>query len=334
LIDIVKNERPPQPLLDVRGLSASFATGKADVLAVQDVSLNLAKGEILGLVGESGCGKSATIRSILGLIRHPGRVTAGEVIFNGRDLRKIPPAELRSIRGKNIGFVAQNPFGSLNPILSVQKQFYNLINAHERKGAAECRDIAEAMLASVGLPQPRSILNGYTHELSGGMAQRVVIAMALTLDPDLVVADEPTTALDVTIQRQVLDLLSKAVRDQNRGALLVTHSLGVVRQYCDRVAVMYAGRVIEEGPVEAVLGSPSHPYTALLMASVPRFGRELNVDQGEVPKITVGARGCSYRPRCDRGLPVCETETPIARGSAGVRHVACHNPIGASRVAG
>jgi oligopeptide/dipeptide ABC transporter ATP-binding protein len=316
-------------MLEVRGVTTRFETRRGNVRAVNDVSFTVERGEIVGIVGESGCGKSATIRSILGLIQPPGRVVAGEVLLDGRDLLRSSRRELRRVRGGQIGFVAQNPFASLNPILTLERQFHNVVRAHRgRVSRADSRELALAMLRAVGIPGPERILRGYSHELSGGMAQRVVIALAMVLDPQLVVADEPTTALDVTIQRQILDLMRDLVLRQGRSLLLVTHDLGVVAQYCDRVVVMYAGRVVETGPVSEVFPRPAHPYTLALRQSVPRRGERIRVLQGRVPSLIDYPPGCPYAQRCAFRFEPCDSVVPellpaFPDGPA-ARLVSCH----------
>jgi peptide/nickel transport system ATP-binding protein len=297
--------------LEVRGLTTRFMTRRGAVQAVNGVSFDVPAQRIVGLVGESGCGKSATIRSILGLVPPPGQVVAGEARLDGVDLLSLPGRELRRIRGTRVGFVAQNPFGALNPILKVRRQFHNVIAAHRPSASREeTLAIAREMLGRVGIPGVERVLDGHAHELSGGMAQRVVIAMALSLDPELVVADEPTTALDVTIQRQILDLVRDLVVNGGRSMLLVTHDLGVVAQYCDDVVVMYAGKVVESGPVREVFRAPAHPYTLALLESVPRRGELLRPLTGRVPDLIDYPRGCPYRFRCRLADDGCETGTP------------------------
>ena len=302
------------PLLDVRDLHVEFRSRRRTVYAVNGVSFSIGEGETVGLVGETGCGKSATVRAIIGLLKSPGLVTAGEVRLDGADLVGLPPRQLRRIRGSSIGFVPQNPFGALNPVLRIERQFRNVIRAHRRGGRAEIRRTALAMLNSVGIADPERVLRGYAHELSGGMAQRVVIALAMVLNPRLVVADEPTTGLDLTIQRQILDLIRDLAETEGRSMLLVTHDVGVVAQYCSRVLVMYAGQVVETGPVRAVLKEPAHPYTELLLAAVPRRGERLVGAQGTVPTLLQLPPGCFFYDRCPyRSDPRCATEAPPLR---------------------
>ena len=318
-------------MLEVKGITTRFETRAGDVKAVNDVSFSVGSGEIVGIVGESGCGKSATIRSILGLVPPPGRVVAGEVLLDGKNLLAMSKRRLRQIRGAQIGFVAQNPFGALNPILRIDRQFHNVISAHRKHvSRADSRAMARDMLVSVGIPGPDRVLDGHAHELSGGMAQRVVLAMAIVLDPQLVIADEPTTALDVTIQRQILDLMREVVTRDERSMLLVTHDLGVVAQHCDRVVVMYAGRVVESGPVASVFSRPAHPYTSALIRAVPRRGRRVHVLQGRVPNLIDYPPGCPYADRCAHRIERCRVEVPellpVFPQDSATRVAACHVP--------
>ena len=316
------------PLLSVCDLSTEFPTRHGTVHAVNGVSFEVKRGAIVGVMGESGCGKSVTIRSILGLVPPPGRVTGGVVEFEGNDLLKMARNDLRELRGDSIGFVAQNPFGALNPILRVREQFRNVIQAHRHDVSGdECDARATSMLNDVGIPGPARVMGGYAHELSGGMAQRVVVAMAMVLDPRLVIADEPTTALDVTIQRQILDLMQGLVRDEDRSMLMVTHDLGVVAQYCDEVVVMYAGKVAERGRAEDVFSSPAHPYTQALIRSVPQRGKAIEVLRGRVPDLVDYPSGCPFADRCAYVHDRCLTEAPplyeVATSGAS-RQASCH----------
>ena len=315
-------------MLEVRGLQAQYDTRRGPLHAVNGVSFTVYDGEIVGLVGESGCGKSATIRAVLGLLRRPGRVTGGEVIFDGRDLLKLPPKQLRSVRGASIGFIAQNPFAALNPILRVDRQFYNAIRAHRKDVTRrESRGMAEKRLSEMGIADPTRVLDGWAHELSGGMSQRVVIALVTLLNPSLIVGDEPTTALDVTIQRQVLDLLHDVVLESNRSMLLVTHDLAVVSEYCSRVIVMYAGTVVEIGRVVDVFANPRHPYTKALLEAVPRRGQELRPLLGRVPDLVEYPVGCPFSSRCEFVRAECATPPQLVEDALG-RSVACHVPAG------
>jgi len=263
-------------VLSVSGLTTEFFTRTSTTRAVDDISFEVPDSTAVGIVGETGSGKSVTVRSIMRLLPTQGRVTGGSVEFDGVDLRSASGRQLRSIRGRSIGFVAQNPFGALNPILSIEKQFANVIRAHRRMKRAEVHELALERLQAVQVRGAERVLRGYAHELSGGMAQRIVIALAMVHDPSLVIADEPTTALDVTVQRQILDLVHEQISSASRSLLLVTHDLGVVAQYCQQVVVMTAGRIVESGPVADVFGDPQHEYTKQLLSAIP-----------PVPRLTV-----------------------------------------------
>lgn len=314
-------------MLEVSGLVTQFTVRHGIVHAVNDVSFEVRNGELVGLVGESGCGKSATVRSIMGLVDAPGRVVGGSVRLNGRELLGLPRRELRKIRGAQIGFVGQNPFAALNPVLKIEAQFANVARAHGRQRAAQARELAQARLSAVQMPAVERVLRGYAHELSGGMAQRVVIALAMLLDPELLIADEPTTALDVTVQREILETLRDLLARQTRSMLLVTHDLGVVAQYCDSVIVMYAGRVVERGPVKTVFRSPSHPYTQALLEAVPRPGRPVRQLRGSLPDPLHYPIGCPYAARCPLAADVCATTFPERRPTKTGAEVACHFPL-------
>lgn len=263
---------PPERVLDVRGLSVSIATPDGEVNPVRGVDLSVDRGEIVGIVGESGCGKSTTIKGILRLLGSNSTVTADAIDLVGHgNLATTPDKRMREVRGRRIGFVAQNPFGSLNPIYSIERQFHEVQKAHGNKMSKKrSRELAHRMLADVGIVDPARVLGGYAHQLSGGMAQRVVIALATSLSPDLLIADEPTTGLDATVQAQILDLISGLVRSEQRSMLLVTHDLGVIAQYCQRVIVMLDGRIVEHGDVMKVMVDPDHDYTRKLINSVPK----------------------------------------------------------------
>ncbi|MCY3952495.1 MAG: ABC transporter ATP-binding protein [bacterium] len=321
---------PTASLMEVSDLRVQFRSRRRTVHAVNGVSFSIGEGETVGLVGETGCGKSATVRAIIGLLKSPGRVTAGSVRLEGTDLVGLQPRQLRRIRGASIGFVPQNPFGALNGVLRIERQFANVIRAHGRGRRGEIRSTALDMLDAVGIADPERVLRGYAHELSGGMAQRVVIALAMVLNPRLVVADEPTTGLDLTIQRQILDLIRDLAETEARSMLLVTHDVGVVAQYCSRVLVMYAGQVVEAGPVRRVLTAPAHPYTEALLAAVPRRGERLAGAQGTVPTLLELPPGCFYYDRCQyRSDPRCATEAPVLREVGPGHWAAVHYDKGA-----
>ena len=316
-------------LLEVRGLTTTFARGKAPLHAVQDVSFSLREGEILGLVGESGSGKSVTLRSLLGISRRYGQVS-GEVRWLGQDLLSMPERKLRPIRGGQIAMIFQEPMTSLNPLLTVGVQLTETLKAHTDLGRAARRDRAIEMLDHVGIPAAASRLNDYPHQFSGGMRQRVMIAIALAAQPRLLLADEPTTALDVTIQAQILDLILQLADEMNMGVILVTHDLGVVAQTCSNVAVMYAGRIVEQGPVRALLGTPQHPYTAGLMRSVPQDvapRTRLYSVPGTPPSLHALPTGCAFAPRCQNVQQICHTMRPPLDRVGPDRLAACFHPI-------
>jgi len=288
-------------LLDVRGLQTSFHTSDGVVRAVTGVDFHVNRGEVMGLVGESGCGKSVTSLSIMRLIVPPGRIEGGEVVFAGRNLLELSERQMRALRGEAISMIFQQPQSSLNPVYDVGMQLGEVLELHRkmRRGAARAR--ALELLAMVGIPDPRRRLDAYPHELSGGMAQRVMIAMALACEPELLIADEPTTALDVTIQAQILDLMRTLQRETNTAMILITHDLGVVAEMCDRVAVMYAGEIVEQTDVASLFEEPRHPYTQGLIGSVPVLGREqdeLSVIPGTVPNLIDLPEACRFAPRC------------------------------------
>jgi oligopeptide/dipeptide ABC transporter ATP-binding protein len=314
-------------LLEVRDLETEFATRAGTVHALNGVSFSVAQGEIVGLVGESGCGKSTAVRSIIRLVQPPGEVSAGTARLDGVDLLSLPTEQLRQVRGRDIGFVSQNPFGALNPVYRIERQFRNVMRAHRKVSRVEVRETATDLLLATGIPDPERVLRGYAHEISGGMAQRVVIAIALCLNPKLLIADEPTTALDLTVQRQILEMIHKLVVEASRSMLLVTHDLSVVATYCDRVVVMYAGKVVEEGRTAHVLAHPAHPYTAALMAAVPGSGTKPVALRGTVPDLIDYPAGCPYRDRCPRAVDRCATEAPGLAAGPGETFVSCHKPI-------
>ena len=311
------------PLLQVRDLATEFATRDGVLRAVQGVSFDLARGEVLGLVGESGSGKSVTGFSILGLIDAPGRIAGGSVCFDGRELVGLPESQLRALRGKRIAMIFQDPMMTLNPVLSIETQMVETVLAHEPVSRSAARERALAALAQVGIADPASRLPQYPHQFSGGMRQRVAIAIALLNRPDLIIADEPTTALDVTVQAQILRLLLDLQRDLGLAILLITHDLGVVARVAHRVSVMYAGEVVESAPVEALFAHPTHPYTSGLLGCVPVPGKvargaPLGSIAGVVPRLGPEFRGCGFRDRCAHAAPACAQT--IARRAAGPRH--------------
>ena len=278
------------------------------------MSFDIKKGEIVGLVGESGCGKSVTSLSIMQLLKDtPGKVTNGEIIFQGRNLLDASKKEMLDIRGDKMSMIFQEPMSSLNPSMRIDKQMIEGIRLHTPLTKAEARKKAADILSQVGIPDPQRVLKNYPHQLSGGMSQRVMIAMAMSCEPDLLIADEPTTALDVTIQAQILELMKKIQQDKGMSILLITHDLGVVAEMCSRVIVMYAGKIVEEAPVEILFANPTHPYTQGLIASVPKLGSGVKVlpsIPGSVPDLSAMPKGCRFAPRCKYATEKCHQEQP------------------------
>ena len=296
-----RKPRGERPLLEVSGLRTSFATRDGVVRAVDGISFSVDRGEIMGLVGESGCGKSVTSLSIMRLVPPPGRIEAGTVVFDGRDLLTLRSEQMRSIRGQQLAMIFQQPTSSLNPVWDVGRQIGETLEIHRGMRRKEARTRALDLLRLVGIPDPERRLRSYPHELSGGMAQRIMIAMALACEPDLLIADEPTTALDVTIQAQILDLLRNLRDELGTAIILITHDLGVVAEMCDRVAVMYAGEIVEQTDVGRLFRDPRHPYTRGLIGSIPvpgEVGHELAVIPGNVPNLIDLPSGCRFAPRC------------------------------------
>jgi oligopeptide/dipeptide ABC transporter ATP-binding protein len=334
-------------LLSVQDLSVSFAAGRERLAVVHDVSLRLEPGTTLGVVGESGCGKSVTSLAIIRLLGRGAQVDHGSVSFDGRDLLQLPEAQMREIRGREIAMVFQDPMSSLNPVLTIGEQTAEVFRRHQRASRRDARARAAELLRRVGIPASEAALSRYPHEFSGGMRQRVMIATALALSPKLLIADEPTTALDVTIQAQVLELMRRLVHDSGAALMLVTHNLGVIAGMAERVAVMYAGRIVEEGATADLFARPAHPYTVGLMHSLADSrsrGRELVPIPGTVPDPRRRTEGCAFAPRCRWRLPRCWTERPqltaapgAAAGQPGsgvpAHRAACHNPVAADEVA-
>lgn len=308
---------PQDALLRVDDLSVAFATERGDALAVDGVSFSLNRGEVLSLVGESGCGKSATAMSVLRLIPEPpGRIAGGRVVFDGQDLTAMAERDLEHIRGNRIGMVFQEPMTSLNPVFRVGEQIAEPLRVHRRMKRADALAKAAALLDEVGIPDAAKRLRDFPHQLSGGMRQRVMIAMAVACEPDCIIADEPTTALDVTVQKQVLQLLTRLTRDRGNSLLLITHDLGVVHETADRVAVMYSGKIVEEAPVKALFANPSHPYTRGLMLSRPRLDPSARHERlpsipGVVPNPLARPEGCTFRDRCPVAMAQCVTPPPV-----------------------
>jgi len=300
------------PLLDVQHLTTVFDVAGRALRAVDDVSFEVRKGETLGLVGESGSGKSLTAYSILRLVQPPGRIASGRVLFQGRDLLALPEREMRKVRGAGIALIFQEPMTALNPVFTVGDQIAEAMLVHGLATRAEAKRRAVELLDAVRVAEPDRRVRDYPHQLSGGMRQRVLIAMAIACRPSLVIADEPTTALDVTIQAQILDLLREMREAFDLSMLLISHDLGIIAGSADRIAVMYAGRLVEQGPVRDVFRSPAHPYTKALLASIPSgaTGRRLKAIEGSVPPLTELPRGCAFAPRCPDALPQCQLEPP------------------------
>ncbi len=329
------------PLLEISGLKTQFSSEEGAVLAVDDVSFQLPGGTTLGVVGESGCGKSVTALSIMRLVAEPpGRIVAGEIRFRGTNLLALPEAEMRRIRGNEISMIFQEPMTSLNPVFSVGEQIAEAVRLHQKLSRAPAWLRAIEMLRLVGIPAPEQRAESYPHQLSGGMRQRVMIAMALACNPSLLIADEPTTALDVTIQAQILELIQRLQRERQMAVLLITHDLGVVAETCEQVVVMYAGRVVERAGVRELFATPAHPYTAGLLRSIPSFEgvgsapagerRRLLAIPGMVPSLRALPTGCRFRDRCDRAVEVCaRVDPPIELKRAG-QLAACHNPVPAT----
>jgi oligopeptide/dipeptide ABC transporter ATP-binding protein len=296
------HERPRTGrLLEVKGLRTSFHTREGVVRAVTGVDFHVDRGEIMGLVGESGCGKSVTSLSIMRLVAPPGRIEAGEVLFDGEDLLKLPINDMRRLRGDRISMIFQQPTSSLNPVMDVGRQIGEVLEIHRKMKEGAARKRALELLKMVGIPDPERRLKAFPHEMSGGMAQRVMIAMGLALEPELLIADEPTTALDVTIQAQILDLMRGLQRETGTAIILITHDLGVVAEMCDRVAVMYAGEIVEQADVATLFREPKHPYTQGLIGSIPVMGivrDELATIPGNVPNLIDLPIGCRFAPRC------------------------------------
>jgi peptide/nickel transport system ATP-binding protein len=312
-------------LLSVRNLCVEIPTRRATLVALDDVSFNIDEGEVLGVVGESGAGKSITGSAVIGLIDPPGRVAGGEIVFAGRRIDNLAPEAMRHLRGRDIGAVFQDPLTSLNPLLTVGRQLAQTITAHLNMPPSEARERALRLLTEVGIPAAKERLDSYPHELSGGMRQRVVLALAFCCEPRLIIADEPTTALDVSVQAQVVDLLRRMCRERGTAVMLITHDMGVIAETADRIGVMYAGRLIEIGPAHAVLKAPAHPYTRGLMASIPTMKRrtaELLQIQGSMPRLTAIPPGCAFHPRCVERLARCTHDRPDMTDADG-RSVAC-----------
>jgi peptide/nickel transport system ATP-binding protein len=314
------------PLLEVNNLRVEFPTRRGVLTAVDDVSFTIDEGEVLGVVGESGAGKSITGAAIIRLIEPPGRIAGGEVRLNGRRIDTLPPEEMRRVRGRQIGAIFQDPLTTLNPLYSIGRQLVETMQTHLGLSDREARARAIRWLEDVGIPGGAQRIDSYPHQFSGGMRQRVVIALALCAEPRLVIADEPTTALDVSIQAQVIALLKRLCREHGTAVMLITHDMGVIAETADRVAVMYAGRIAEIGPVREVVKNARHPYTEGLMGSIPplthRVARLRQID-GAMPRLTDIPKGCAFNPRCGRAFDRCRSERPELMATGGPSRAAC-----------
>lgn len=314
-------------ILEIKGLSTHFYTEEGVVYAVDDVSFQMEKGETLGIVGESGSGKSVTALSINGLIPSPpGKIVAGQIVFEGEDLLKKTNKEMRRIRGEKIAMIFQEPMTALNPVLTVGYQITETIRIHQKLNRQQSRKVALEILARVGIPLPEKRIDEYPHQLSGGMRQRVMIAIALSCNPQLLICDEPTTALDVTIQAQILELINDLKKVLGTSVIMITHDLGVVAQITEKIIVMYAGQIVESGTTKEILLEPKHPYTQALLASIPtpeKDGEELHVIKGMVPSLSRLPDGCLYHPRCDLAMEICKTKKVDLCNIGGNRQVRC-----------
>jgi len=302
-----------EPLLSVRELKVEFPTRRGALTAIDGVSLEIAPGEVLGIVGESGAGKSVTGAAIIGLIEPPGRIASGEIRLAGQRIDHLPPDALRHIRGKRIGMVFQDSLTSLNPLYRIGDQLVETITTHSDVSAAQARRQALALLAEVGIPAPELRIDNYPHQFSGGMRQRVVLALALAPQPELLIADEPTTALDVSVQAQIIALIRRLTRQRGTAVMLITHDMGVIAEIADRVAVMYSGRIVEIGPVRDVVRAPLHPYTRGLMGSIPSLDGDvarLTQIPGSMPRLAAIPLGCAFHPRCPRAFAACAKVRP------------------------
>ena len=312
-------------ILSVRGLKVQFPTRRGILTAVDDVSFSIAPGEVLGVVGESGAGKSITGMAVIGLLEPPGRIAAGEVLLEGRRIDRLRHEEMRRIRGRKIGVIFQDPLTSLNPLYTIGQQLEETILTHLPLSNVQAREKALSLLREVGIPAPEARYSNYPHHFSGGMRQRVVIALALAGEPRLLIADEPTTALDVSIQAQIIALIKRLAAERGAAVMLITHDMGVIAETAQRVAVMYAGRIVEIGPVREVIHAPRHPYTVGLMGSIPRISPEqtklVQID-GAMPRLNAIPRGCAFNPRCPRRFERCLAERPDLV-QAGATRAAC-----------
>ena len=315
-----------EPVLSVRNIRVEFQTRRHTLRAIDGVSFDIAKGEVLGVVGESGAGKSVTGSAVIGLIDPPGRIAGGEIRLSGLRIDNLPPEEMRKVRGKRFGMIFQDPLTSLNPLYRIGDQLIETIRTHLALSEQAARKRAIDLLAEVGIPAPEKRIDGYPHEFSGGMRQRVVIALAICAEPELIIADEPTTALDVSVQAQIIALIKRLGRDHGTAVMLVTHDMGVIAETCDRVAVMYSGRIAEIGPVQDVIRNPLHPYAKGLMGAIPTLtGEDHRLVQipGAMPRLSAIPPGCPFNPRCAAAFDRCRTERPEPKPH-GAQAVACH----------
>lgn len=317
-----------EKLLEIKNLRTYFYTEDGVVPAVDDVSFHVKSGETLGIVGESGCGKSVTSISILRLVPNPpGKIMEGsEIIFNGRNILEIPENDMRKVRGNEISMIFQEPMTSLNPVFKIGKQIEEVMFLHEKMSKASAREKAVEMLKLVGIPRPEKVVDEFPHVLSGGMRQRAMIAMALACNPKLLIADEPTTALDVTVQAQILELMKELKEKMNSSVILITHNLGVVAETCDRIIVMYAGKIVEEGDANSIFEKPLHPYTQGLLASIPSLDRKqekLDSIPGVVPNPLNMPKGCRFSPRCSKAMKICKEKSPSTVVLGEERRVSC-----------
>ncbi len=315
------------PVLSVRDLRVEFVTRRGILKAIDGISFDIGKGEVLGVVGESGAGKSVTGSAVIGLIDPPGRIASGEIWLSGARIDNLPPEEMRKVRGKRIGMIFQDPLTSLNPLYRVGEQLIETIQTHTNLSSAAARKRAIELLTEVGIPAPERRIDGYPHEFSGGMRQRVVIALALCAEPELIIADEPTTALDVSVQAQIIALLKRLGREHGTAIMLVTHDMGVIAETADRVAVMYSGRIAEIGPVRDVVQNPLHPYATGLMGAIPSLAQDADARlvqiPGSMPRLSAIPPGCPFHPRCPHAWERCTRDRPEPIQRAAHR-VACH----------
>ncbi|MCM3117658.1 ABC transporter ATP-binding protein [Neobacillus sp. MER 74] len=316
-----------KPVLEVKNLTTSFFTDEGTIPAVDNISFHINKGEILGVVGESGCGKSVTSLSIMGLVPNPpGKIVSGEILLNGEDLTKLPKKRMRQIRGNDVAMIFQEPMTSLNPVYTIGNQLVEAVRLHQKVDKKQARNRAIEIMKLVGLPRAEELIDEYPHQLSGGMRQRVMIAMAMVCEPKLLIADEPTTALDVTIQAQILRLMKRLNENYQTAIMLITHDLGVVAEVCKRVIVMYAGKIVEEGDVESIYENPKHPYTIGLIKSVPDVNQKIDKlysIPGNVPKPGSIKQGCAFAARCEFAMNRCFSENPPLLDSGQGQSVRC-----------